>query len=405
MNLVTDLPQNVSIPSHDRFIAATCARWESHGAAAISARQLSQAADAPVSSIYHHFGSLEHLFFASQQHCLVRAQAWCNDQLLHISGISASGESFAGLFAHVVDEWTTGQRALAFAWRECQLLSERNPMFAPLAEQWSTTWADFWTQAGEALGLGPAHVIAARLFESESLLHLIRWRRVVDRAALDETARTLGAWLSGEAVPPAPWREHARAEALRSLPAPPERDEAAAGIVAAAADLLRTTGVAGVTHRAVAESAGLTLGAVSHKFRTKSALLEAAFEGVYAALTHQLGTDDPIPEDAQSVEDSTVRMILRSTPGSAQDELFVAAARDPGLAPLGAQLRYLRGRSSMAFLQALLGASRKAQIVEAALYSGFISSQLRTYAGAHGNVAAVRLTEEFALLRGLLAPS
>ena len=70
--------------------------------------------------------------------------------------------------------------------------------------------------------------------------------------------------------------------------------------------------------------------------------------------------------------------VARSPHAVGNDELFVAAARDPSLSAFGAQLRYLRSRSSRATLQGILGERRTASIVEGALFSGFLSSILRT---------------------------
>ncbi|MFD2136884.1 TetR/AcrR family transcriptional regulator [Novosphingobium resinovorum] len=73
----------------------------------------------------------------------------------------------------------------------------------------------------------------------------------------------------------------------------PDRDETAARIVETAARIIDEDGLARLTHRAVAERAGLTLGTVSHKFRTKPALLEAAFEGLYRANVERLQAEAP----------------------------------------------------------------------------------------------------------------
>ncbi|MFD1958140.1 helix-turn-helix domain-containing protein [Novosphingobium panipatense] len=62
---MTDL-KSFENTSYDRLIAAVRTQWASVGAAAMSARQISALTAVPVSSIYHHFGSMEHLFAAAQ---------------------------------------------------------------------------------------------------------------------------------------------------------------------------------------------------------------------------------------------------------------------------------------------------------------------------------------------------
>ncbi len=370
---------SAEIPSYDRLIATVQEQWELGGAAGMSARQISGLTGAPVSSIYHHFGSLEHLFLRSQQACIAAARQWGEEQLRQFDGFAPSPHAFAGFFAQIVDAWCEQRRPLAFAWRECQLLAQQSPLFREPAEQWSQVWERFWDEAARRFGLGDGTLVVRRVFENESFLHMIRWRRMVDRAALDETARSLSAWLTGTAMPVAPWREYAREEALCSMPTLPDRDDTAARIVDAAARIIDEEGLARLTHRAVADRGGLTLGTVSHKFRTKSALLEAAFEGLYRANVERL---QPETAPRGDLADDLAGMLRRGGNARGSDELFLATARDPGLSQFGAQLRYLRGRTSRSTLQDLVGEHRTVGVTEAALFSSFLTSQLRIYARA-----------------------
>lgn len=399
-----DCPETATKTSYFRLISATEAQWEQAGPASMSARQIAVAADAPVSSIYHHFDSLEHLFLTSQQECVTLAQDWCERQLAAVSGIDGAADGFAGFFACIVDEWTQHCRPLAFAWRECLLLADRNPAFAPPAAQWRRLWAEFWQQAGTLFALGPGTIIAERLFDNESLLHMIRWRRPIDRAALDETARGLAAWLAGTPPPAAPWREYAHAEVTRSMPRIADHDAVTSRIMAAAADLIESAGAANVTHRAVAERAGVTLGTVSHKFRTKSALLEVALEGIYDRMTRRFAEGQPPspPPRSQRGLGDILEANMRGPRMLVSDEVFVAAARDPALGSFGAQLRYLRGRTSRATLQAVLGSRRTAGILDGALFSGFVSSQLRAYAPLPQEERAAGVQSELDVLEALL---
>ncbi|WP_103727632.1 TetR/AcrR family transcriptional regulator [Novosphingobium sp. HII-3] len=318
----------------------------------MSARQIALLADAPVSSIYHHFGSLEHLFSVSQEECLAAAETWCNRQVEQIADFGGSPESWGSYFALVVDEWSYMQRPLAFAWRECQLLAHRRPNFVNLAERWHSLWQSFWERVGAQFELGSRTSAVERIFDNESLLHMLCWRRSIDRAALEERGRGLAAWLSGEPAPATPWRDFAQAQALLLMPATPSGDEITERIRQAAAHLIENAGVAGVTHRAVAGQAGLTLSTVAYKFRTKSALLKAAFDGVSVALNAQ--TDERAkhgtPASLSTLADDVIQAVERTNRVSLGNALYVAVARDADLNAFGAQLRYLRGRASLALL-------------------------------------------------------
>ncbi|MFC6620211.1 helix-turn-helix domain-containing protein [Novosphingobium panipatense] len=394
---MTDL-KSFENTSYDRLIAAVRTQWASVGAAAMSARQISALTAVPVSSIYHHFGSMEHLFAAAQGECLSRAGRWCKAQMDQVAGLQASPAAFAGFFAQVVDSWCEEARELAFAWRECQLVANQSALFRQTAQKWEQLWEGFWTDATERFGLPAKSMVVQRVFDNESFLHMIRWRRLIDRPALEETARALTAWLTGTAMPPAPWREFAREEALASMPVLPERDETAARIVGAAADIIDKQGLARLTHRAVAERAGLTLGTVSHKFRTKLALYEGAFEGLYRVNVQRMPSRTSGHGGAAN---DMVDMIRRGGTTRGTDELFVATARDAALSQFGAQLRYMRGRTSRGTLQDMVGHSRRVGIMEAALFSSFLSSQLRVHS-AGGADREQRIRTELAALEQLL---
>lgn len=362
----------------------------------MSARYLSQCAEAPVSSIYHHFGCLEHLSLASQYECLAAARDWTEGQLAQLDKVAAAPHGVSGFFAHVVDEWTGRQIALAFAWRECLILADRNSRFREPATLWRDLWHQFWVRAGEVFGLGPNIIVAERVFETESLYHLIQWHRIIDRAALEETARGVAAWLTGTPAPPAPWREFAHAEASRTRANPPPRDDTTARIMAAAASLISEGLDAALTHRATAEHAGVTLGTVSHRFPTKQALLNAAVEGIYAATIAQAAQSsglDRHPITRDEVLATTASAVAAARPSHGRDSLFLIAARDPSLATFGAQLRYLRGTGSREALQAIMGPDRAPSLLEAALFSAFVSSQMRTYAVQDGDVAHLAMDE------------
>lgn len=401
----TNSKKKVGNSSHDRFILATLEQWETLGSAGTSARQISAAAGAPVSSIYHHFGSLERLLYVSQGAALERAKQWCDAQLGQLSEFSGAPAALGTLFAQVVDDWTQEQRTLAFAWRECQLLAPDSELLHEQSLRWERLWTEFWHEVGERFAVGSRRIVVARAFENESLMHMIRWRRLVDRAALDETGATLAAWLAGSTVPPSPWRDFAQDAALRSMPALLPRDEIASRIAAAASELVGTLGVASVTHRAVAQRTGLTLGTVSHRFKTKSALVEVAFEGIYGAMVERMGSGGDIV--ASSLLDTLVEWSLRAITMGARErgrsELFLATARDAGLSQFGAQLRYLRGRTSGPALEAVLGPNYQLSRSESALFSGFLSSQIRCFADLPSEEGRRRVQDELSKLIELFA--
>lgn len=368
--------------SAEKWIKAVLSAWEVGGQAAVSARGLAQATGLPASSIYHHFGDLEQLYVSAHEHAQALAAAWCGERLDQISDAPTGSDSLAPLLATLIDDWCEGQRGLAFAWRECLLLAARDERYAGTAQRWRLLWADFWNDACARLGIPQMAMLTERVFDGESYMHLLRWRRSVDRAGLEEICRAWGEWMRGRLAGPSPWREMARECALRSAPLPELRDETAERIAAAAAAVLARMGVGGVTHRAVAAEAGLTLGVVSHKFRTSADLLGSAFEMTYLqsvpseAIARAAGVDG----DARSMLDRMDSLPSTENFRLAMAELMMAAMRDPALAPFAAQLRYLRGRTSRGVLQALVGRDRPVSVADAALFSSFSVGQGNAHA-------------------------
>jgi AcrR family transcriptional regulator len=396
------MPDSVKNTSYNKLIDAVFILWENGGGEAVSARQISTAASVPVSSIYHHFGSLEQLFVVAQEEAQARARRWGLDRIAHLDGVFADAVAFAGFFATTVDDWVLGQRQLAFAWREGQLWRSEGAAAAQVRAGWRLLWADFWRQACAHFDIVRHVWLAEYFFDNEAFTHMIDWRRSVDRAGLDEYARGVAAWLFAQPAPSAPWRDFARLQALSGAPDVAEHDSTTARIAEAAAALIEQAGPSAVTHRAVAQHSGLTLGVVSHKKRTKAELLQAGFEAVYVgALGRLRASTASIPAaDSAAVLDGLVDFMAGSLGGRGVDALHLAVARDPTLRPFGLQLRYLRGATSRRLLMMIRPDRPEPTHLEAALMSAFLSALARRYADSCFDEARPAIRAE---MEGLVA--
>jgi AcrR family transcriptional regulator len=387
--------------SPDRLIQAVLGAWATRGSAEISARALSEASGLPVSSIYYHFGSLEQLFVAAQDHARVAAQSWCEAQIAAISGGNFALDALPALLAALIDDWAEMQRRPAFAWREAQLQDARSASSSLGADRWQQLWADFWAAIAPHFGLSDeAGMLLDRFFDGESMFHMLRWRRTIDRAALAEFSQGVAAWLKGRLAPPAPWRDFARGESVIAMAPWQPRDETVQRIADAAADTLAMAGAAGVTHRAVAAAAGVTPGLVSYKFPTSAHLLRATFETIYArASPPSPGERAALPEGDRPGLIRELVWLGRSLPSKlATDELILAAARDGSLTPFAVQLRYLRGATTRHYLQAMLGRDRAISSLDAALLSGFTQGQTRAHFRKDEELRLAACAEEIATL-------
>jgi DNA-binding transcriptional regulator YbjK len=374
-------PDSTTEPSPQRLVSATLSAWAAEGAAGMSARTLATSAGLPVSSIYYHFGDLEHLLETAQHEALRMAACWCDTQLDAIRGQAGGPTALGPLLAAIVDDWCEQQRVLAFAERECQLAALRDPRHVATAARWDALWQSFWGAVCDRLGIADIALGTAWVFAGASALHLLRWRRPLDRAALAELCDGWARWMDGRLADRSPWFDLARRDAAALIAPPAPDDPVAAAVATAAAATVAQRGVAALTHRAVAAEAGVTLGVVSYKFRTSADLLHAAFEAIYRRMSPQ--SADELAAVPDLGRDATLaRLGSGSVPTGADmlasDELLVASARNPAFQTFAAQLRYLRGRSSGHYFQALLGRDRPIAPIDGAIFSAFMAGRIRT---------------------------
>lgn len=363
-----------------RLVRAVWEIWENRGHAAISARALAQTAGLPISSLYNHFPSLDHVFLAAQDEALAQTRLWCAAQLEQLyTPLEASPPGDLGpIMAALIDAWTHGQRRLAFAWRESFLLARRDPRHAQHWQAWRDLWTGFWQSICTQCDVAPYAEWTCFVFEAEAAHHMLSWRPVVDRACLDELCRGWAGWLNGHLVSEGPWRQFARQQALASFPDLPIRDDTAQRVAAAAADVVEHQGMARLTHRAVAAAAGVTLGMVSSRFRTSLDLVRAAFDMIYRRLANPQGesSDTPWQRLDQIVPALTGEQMSLSH-RLAAEELMLAVAREAEFRPFAPQLRYLRGRTSGMVLHMMAGQNITISRLDAAIFSDLISGMQR----------------------------
>jgi AcrR family transcriptional regulator len=359
----------------NRLVDAVLGIWEIRGSVGISARLIAQSAGLPVSSIYYHFGDLERLLLSAHEQARVQAEEWCGQQLAMLpETLAPASETMPSMMAVLIADWCDQHRRLAFAWRECQLVAARDAGYMPALQAWQRLWASFWEDVCNRCGVPETAELTRRFFESESFLHLIRWRPIIDRACLDELCRAWGRWLSGALSDEGPWRQFARLEAGRTMSELLSLEGVAGRIAAAAADILTRLGPASLTHRAVALEAGVTVGVVSYNFRTSADLVKIAFETIYSRV--MVSTVEGVSASPRGKHAEYLEAILAAENTHearmyrlAMSELLVAVARDETLNAFAIQIRYLRGRTSKRRLAALLGQDVPVSSLDAALLS------------------------------------
>lgn len=361
----------------ERLVSSVLSAWEGDGAEAISARMLASAAGLPVSAIHYHFGGLGQLLDAAQADAIDSARAWCEAQQEAIGKAAISPDMLGPLLACLIDDWCEMQRGLAFAWREGQLMALRDPDRCWAARQWDQMWQGFFDQLCAGMGLSEFATLTAWFFDGASGLHILRWRRPLDRSALEELCNGWAAWLGGKLAPQGGWFDTGQRDAQMLAATPEPSDSVAETIANAAAQVVAESGVTALTHRAVAAAANVTLGTVSYKFRTSADLMRAAFDGIYRRM--QSRSPVRLGENAAMTMEEVIALAEQGAPSRADmlgsGELCIVTARNPAFQPFAAQLRYLRGRGSARILERALGRDQAISPIDGAILSAVLGGR------------------------------
>lgn len=123
---------------------------------------------------------------------------------------------------------------------------------------------------------------------------------------------------------------------MRSKRAPRRHDpNRRARIIAACLDVIAVGGVAGTSHRKVAEAADVPLGSMTYHFDGMESLLRAAFEAFADEIVERFEVRLAAAADTDAAREAVVAIIEQDVLGSARDliltsELYALAARAPG---------------------------------------------------------------------------
>lgn len=325
------------------------------GAAGSTVRNVAARAGVSASAINYHFDSIERLYGAAQAEAVARASVWIDQRLDDVAAAEPwPFEAFPAFAAELIDRWSEA-RVLAQAEACAFLQAAWGPSEAAAA--WLRLWDAVWRRVLPLFSLEAEHApIVAAVLHSERLGHLVRWRQPHDRAGLEEVCARLIARLTGDPAllaRPAPWRQGAEALSRQSVDVPILTAPAAriAEAVVAAVDEGSETAL---THRAVAAAAGVSLGAVTHHFPTRTALAEAGYAWLYDSIVQSARRAGAGRADHGDVGAHILSFIEfgRTAPRSrALEAFFLAATRDPALANFAARVRYSRGLGTWGFLR------------------------------------------------------
>ena len=334
-------------PQIDRLIEAARRELAHGGLRAMSFRRLGDAVGATSGALAYHLGAKADILNEVVTRERLRDQRWHDEWLERLDGLERlDRQALAATLEQYLDAMVQGEaRPTQLIWMDLVLRAPRDAEVAALVAPWLAERRAFWARLFEgriedaAIWAG----LAAAYVTDEGFNSLVVGDdpdyRLLRRMAIDRLSSRLER--DGLGREPLFSRLVRRMDGRLGLPAGdvpadamgpgPKRDAALA-----ACHVLVDGGSEALTHRAVAERAGLSRSAVGYYFRTAADLFKAAISGVYLIAD---GRGDPPPPPPG------VDPILWRGQAVARGELAVvlAAARDPALSPYVIDQRRWRG--------------------------------------------------------------
>lgn len=279
----------VSSPEHRAVLDAARGVVAARGLAGMSLRTVAEAAGTSVGAISYRIGDRAALVAAVLEReieVMAQTRAQWRERLDGLDALAA------GILPDLVSEWldrgAASQRTSAIVMCELALMASREPgalpRIAALFDEAEGVWRDLLPASPHGARL--AHFIASYCLDEQPFSILLADEtdyRLLRHSTLRGLLRPHGA-----AVEPAVTAWHMALVARLGVPAAPAHDDAArlpegtrAVLADRIADLMTGQGVGALSHRAVAQAAGVATSSVAHHFPAQRDILFAGVETVY----------------------------------------------------------------------------------------------------------------------------
>jgi len=343
----------------DRLTEAAFILLAQTGAQGVTSRAVGDLSGAAASAVNYHFGGREGLLSSAFSVAHARAAEWRSRWLSSLA-CNPPVEAFPGWFAVAIEDYAYRQAAVSAVLRELSLDAARAPVPPALAIVECDSAEAFWTSVLGAFGLSMDDATHAADFASGmAILHNHHPTRPEQLAWFNETCARFSGRIAGQSVKAGwdGWRQSIRHQASlrnKSLCAPE--------VARVAIDILGRDGLGGLTHRAVAAEAGVSLAAVTGTFPTREALVRGVFDALHGSLLERRAEDGAtrgpvnVREVSESVAASTFAPDGVPSPTIlAIEEMLGASGRDSQLQEGLVALRAARGQTFWDYLSALPG--------------------------------------------------
>jgi len=349
-------PQNTAA---DRLTEAAFIILAETGAQGVTSRAVGDLSGVAASAVNYHFGGREGLLSSAFALARARATAW---RCYWLSSLACSPpvEAFPGWFAVAMEDYAYRQAADRAVLRELSLDAARAPVPPALALIECESAQAYWASVLGAFGLPTDRAAHTADFAGGmAILHNHRPTRPEQLAWFTETCARFARRIAGQPEKAGwdGWRQSIRHQA--SLP---HQNPCAPEVVRVTIDILGREGLGGLTHRAVAAEAGVSLAAVTGTFPTRAALVRGVFDALHGSLLERPTEDGATkgPVNAREVSEGVAASTFApdgvpSPTILAIEELLGASGRDSQLREGLVALRAARGQTFRDYLSALPG--------------------------------------------------
>lgn len=349
-------PLESAAPSatHERLIEAARHELAHGGVRAMSFRRLAGALGVTPGALTYQLGAKARILEDVVRGERARERAWSAEWLALIGPLERlDAEAVALILEHFLESATRGEaRVTQLIWAELMLRAPRDADAAALVRPWLAERRAFWAELFDGrIDEAPAWAGLAAAYLADETVHSLASGgradyRLLRRLAIGRLANRLNPERRGGLGRDAVFADLVRRldpgldlpgrDAESDLLRPGRRRD----LALAACGVLLDDGADAVTHRAVAEQAGVPASTVAYHFRAAPELLRAGLAMVY--LVAQGRAPAPEPDTPERRSDVVVRGTLT---------VALAAARDPALQPAAIDLRRLRGENLVHILR------------------------------------------------------
>ena len=335
------------------------------GLKGLSLRNLAQKAGISPSLLNYRFGSRDALAERTFEHaCQRNTELWNRRREAFVREQMHPDDIPAIAYGVVMDTTVAGYREAIAAWI-CQTEAARHGHYREIARRWHGECIGFWRDILSSAGLDPelAPGLSAAL-TSACRIGLLAGQAPVASAWLYDTVQRITDRLlrrpplrSGDS----PWRRQTEIAFLsRSPKADGAGTSTADRIIRAASQIIIRSGPDALTHRAIAEQAGVSLSSTTHHFASLDDIFLNTFSAIYDRISQET-IDATVSLRAKSLEGLLDMLTPKLRDGAenrdqevmAMDEIMLAAARRPETQPIAIGLFAMVGRTSTIMLDAI----------------------------------------------------